>query len=337
MKRRVIDATLFAFDLVLAPVTLFAALWLKAIRRGGVFRLRTSRAILRAVGVFPIRDHYYEPLFHPRHIRTALDASRPLPGVVLDDRAQLALLAEFRWQEELSAIPWTPPADGGFGYDNPNFRAGDAEFFYSAIRHFRPRQLVEIGSGMSTLVARLAINANVREAPGYACRHVCVEPYEMPWLERVPGLEVMRERVETVDRRLFTNLSAGDILFIDSSHVIRPQGDVLVEFLDILPRLAPGVLIHVHDIFTPRDYPSKWLLDEVRLWNEQYLLEAFLTCNSGFRIVAALNHLHHTYPREIGRALPVLGARASSLEPGSFWLQRIADQPPNQSSFDPRP
>ena len=74
-----------------------------------------------------------------------------------------------------------------------------------------------------------------------------------------------------------------DILFIGSSHVIRPQGDVLFEYLELLPTLKRGVIVHVHDIFSPRDYPQSWLLDEVRLWNEQYLLEAFLTDNEHWK------------------------------------------------------
>ena len=100
----------------------------------------------------------------------------------------------------------------------------------------------------------------------------------MGWLNDVSGIEVLRQRVEQMDKQLFLELEENDILFIDSSHMIRPQGDVLCEYLEILPTLRPGVLVHIHDIFTPRDYPDEWLIDEVKLWNEQYLLEAFLSC-----------------------------------------------------------
>lgn len=323
MKRRIADLMLPALDVVLSPFTALAAAWLKGVRRGGVQRLPVSRAVLRAVGVFPVRDHYYEPLFHPRHLHRALDEPRALPGIRLDDDAQLSLLAQFDFQDELSSIPMQPPGPASFGYDNPNFRAGDAEFLYCMIRHFRPARVVEIGSGMSTLMAQLAIAANRGDDAAYGCAHVCVEPYEMAWLDAQPGLRVVRDRVETMARSLFEELQANDILFIDSSHVIRPQGDVLAEYLDILPRLAPGVFVHVHDIFTPRDYPAVWLVDQVRLWNEQYLLEAFLSHNDAFRVVGALNHLRHAHTGALGKALPVFGADPARYEPGSFWMQRV--------------
>ena len=323
MKRRIADLLLPALDVVLTPFTLLAAVWLKGIRRGGVQRLPANRAVLRAVGVFPVRDHYYEPLFDPRYLHRPLDAPRALPGIRMDDDAQLALLAKFRFQDELRTIPMQPVGPVDFGYDNPNFRAGDAEYLYCMIRHFRPARLVEIGSGMSTLMAQLAIEANHDEDPSYTCAHVCVEPYEMDWLDRIPGIRVVRDRVESMRYTLFEELQANDILFIDSSHVIRPQGDVLAEYLDILPRLAPGVLVHVHDIFTPRDYPAVWVIDQVRLWNEQYLLEAFLSHNDAFRVVGALNHLRHAHPDALGFALPVFGANPDRYEPGSFWMRRV--------------
>jgi hypothetical protein len=119
----------------------------------------------------------------------------------------------------------------------------------------------------------------------------------MPWLESV-FQRVIRRRVETLDFELFESLGADDILFIDSSHVIHPQSDVLFECLEILPRLAPGVIVHFHDVFSLRDYLREWVLDEVRLWNEQYLLEAFLTCNADWKVIGALNYLrHHHYDR----------------------------------------
>src|SRR5690606_29222842 len=99
------------------------------------------------------------------------------------------------------------------------------------------------------------------------------------------GVEVLRKKVEDIPLEYFRQLQPNDVLFIDSSHVIRPQGDVLYEFLELLPDLPSGVFVHIHDIFTPFDYPEDWVKDHVRLWNEQYLLEAFLSFNRDFRIV----------------------------------------------------
>ena len=126
---------------------------------------------------------------------------------------------------------------------------------HHVIRHFRPARIVEIGSGHSTRMARLAIGTIQCENPDYRCEHMCIEPYEMPWLEQL-GVTVVRKKVEDVDDSVFTALRPNDILFIDSSHIIRPEGDVLREFLEILPSLAPGVIVHVHDIFTPRERPD---------------------------------------------------------------------------------
>jgi hypothetical protein len=131
-------------------------------------------------------------------------------------------------------------------------------------------------------------------------------------------VDVVRERVEQIDLARFAELSANDILFIDSSHVIRPHGDVLREFNEILPILADGVLVQIHDIFTPRDYPEAWLRAERRLWNEQYLLEAFLAFNTRFRVLCAANWLKHNHWEAFSRACPMT---TQSHEPGAFWIE----------------
>ena len=93
-------------------------------------------------------------------------------------------------------------------------------------------------------------------------------------LEKI-GVTVIRQKVEGLGKAVFAELEKGDILFIDSSHIIRPQGDVLFEYLESLPSLNRGVIVHIHDIFSPKDYLKEWVTNEVRFWNEQYLLEAF--------------------------------------------------------------
>jgi hypothetical protein len=133
---------------------------------------------------------------------------------------------------------------------------------------------------------------------------------------------MVRERVERAAPALFEGLGQGDILFIDSSHVIRPQGDVVFEYLELLPKLASGVLVHVHDIYTPRDVPDDWIHERVRFWNEQYLLEAFLSFNREFRVVAALNHLKHDHFEALAACCPILGEEPHR-EPGSFWIARV--------------
>ena len=136
-------------------------------------------------------------------------------------------------------------------------------------------------------------------------------------------MKVIREPVEIIDKELFESLQANDILFIDSSHMIRPQGDVLFEYLEILPILNSGVLVHIHDIFSPRDYPEEWISQRVRFWNEQYLLEAFLSFNSTVKIVGALNFLKHHHPHELARCCPILSEQMDYREPGSLWMRRV--------------
>lgn len=307
------------FDVLLLLLVYPAALLLKGIRWIGVARLPLCKRALMQVGVFPIRNHYYEPLFDARHLDKPLDQDRELPGIDWNVEGQLALLQAFHFGEELREVPSAKIDDVTFHFNNGAFESGDAEFLYSIIRLKKPARLIEIGSGHSTRMAMKAILKNREEDPAYRCEHLCIEPYEMPWLEKT-GVKVVRQKVEAVDKALFAGLERGDILFIDSSHVIRPQGDVLFEYLELLPTLKPGVIVHIHDIFSPKDYPKVWVADNVWLWNEQYLVEAFLTQNPNWKIIGALNYLHHAHFEALRAKCPFL---TPGREPGSFYLERV--------------
>jgi predicted O-methyltransferase YrrM len=302
------------------PAAYPAAWVLKALRRKGLHKLPLCKRALLQVGVFPIRNHYYEPLFDFSGLRRPLDEDRSLPGIDWNVTGQLALLQSFRHQNELREIPTRKVDELSFHFNNGAFDGGDAEFLYQLIRSKKPARIFEIGSGKSTQMALRAIGANCAEDRSYRCRQVCIEPYEAPWLERA-GVEVIRRRVEEVGTALFDELGSGDLLFIDSSHIIRPQGDVLFEYLELLPRLRAGVIVHLHDIFSPRDYLRSWIVDEVRLWNEQYLLEAFLTGNREWRVIGALNFLHHHHATALREKCPFL---APEHEPGSFYIEKVA-------------
>ncbi|MFZ9881824.1 MAG: class I SAM-dependent methyltransferase, partial [Phycisphaerales bacterium] len=152
---------------------------------------------------------------------------------------------------------------------------------------------------------------------GSRTEHICIEPFENPWLEKL-GVRVIRQRVESVDLGLFESLRENDLLFIDSSHVIRPQGDVLFEYQSIVPRLARGVYVHVHDMFTPRDYPHGWVIDQIMLWNEQYIVEVLLSSSSRYEVVAALNYLKHSHYDALCAVCPYL---EPSSEPGAFYFR----------------
>jgi predicted O-methyltransferase YrrM len=316
----ILKAILPFIDLILMPVIYPAAFLLKMIRLVGVHRMPFCKRALFQVGVFPIRNHYFEPLFDGSLLRHPLDQDRFLPGIDWNVKGQLALLQEFSFSKELMELSLERDVEYGFDFNNDSFRPGDSEFLYSLIRLKKPARIIEIGSGNSTLIAIKAVQKNKKESSDYQCRHICIEPYEVPWLEET-GVAVIREKAEDIDRELFAELEKGDILFIDSTHVIRPQGDVLFEYLELLPTLKTGVIVHVHDIFSPKDYPKEWIMDEVRLWNEQYLLEAFLTGNPQWKIIGALNYLHHNHFELLQEKCPILTRDEG---PGSFYMEKVA-------------
>jgi hypothetical protein len=304
--------------LLVLPV--WGAAWLlKGLRRVGLHHFPLVRGTLRRVGLLPVSDHYYEPLFLERQLSAPLTEPRVLPGVVWDAPGQLTRLAALTWGEELRTIPPapSPTAPLAFYAENGAYEGGDADLWYQVLRWKKPRRVLEVGSGMSTRLAAMALARNAAE--GQAAEHVCIEPYEMPWLEQL-GVRVIRSRAEHVSLDQYLALQAGDVLFVDSSHVIRPRGDVLFLLLEVLPRLAPGVLVHVHDIFTPYDPPSAWVLDEMRLWHEQYLLEGLLTDTSRWRVLFGAHWLSREHPAALAQVAPLFTPRHA---PGAIWLERV--------------
>lgn len=316
--KRMFHAILPVIDIILLPVLVPAALMMKMIRGIGVEKMRRCKHVLMQVGVFPIRNHYYEPLFDSSVLRRPLSQDRSLPGIDWNIDEQLTLLKSFKFNDELNDLLIRKSDEISYSR-NGLFGGGDADFLYNLIRLKKPARLFEIGSGNSTLIALEAIKRNRLEDESWVCNHLCIEPYEMPWLEKI-DVKVIRQKVEDVDITLFSELDKDDILFIDSSHIIRPQGDVVFEYLELLPSLKHGVIVHVHDIFSPKDYPKAWIVDQVRMWNEQYLFEAFLTCNKDWKVIGALNFLHHNHYQELKGRCPYLEPWN---EPGSFYMQRI--------------
>ena len=310
---RVIDIVVFIF---VYP----AALLMKFVRGLGVEALPLSKNALLHVGVFPIINHYYEPQFDYRSPDLDARHDRNLCGIDWNIDGQLDALSKFRFSEELKDVPQEDDGSGGYYLNNSQFGAGDAEVWYQVVRAFKPKRIIEIGSGYSTLMAIKATKKNQETDAAYKCEHICVEPYERSWLEE-SGVTVIRERAETLPLSFFSQLEDGDILFIDSSHIIRPRGDVLFEYLELLPSLNKGVIVHIHDIFSPNDYPDDWLHDMVKFWNEQYVLEAFLTHNASWEILAALNYLRHDHYDKLKSAAPFMTPQR---EPGSFYIRKLS-------------
>jgi hypothetical protein len=307
-------------DLVIAILCVPAAYLLYFFRRYGSRKLPLSTIMLKKIGIFPIINHYYEPLFDMSGLPQALDQVRDLPGLDLRVEAQLELLTHLKYTSEFTAfINASNDASNeiGFKIDNQSFEHGDADFLFQIIRHKKPNKVLEIGSGWSTKVAKHALTLNAGET-GRVSDHICIEPYEQPWLEKLGNIQLRRTKVEDSQINWSVALSSGDLLFIDSSHMIRPQGDVLYEYLYILPLLSSGVLVHVHDIFTPRDYPRDWMTKDVKFWNEQYLLETLLSNSQRYEIISALNMLKNDHFESLKKVCPTL---EKIHEPGSIYFR----------------
>lgn len=320
MIKKVLLAFLPVFDFLYLPLVALAALVLKLYRRLGSQRLTQNTKTLKILGLFPIRDHYYEPLFNHTHLTKPLGEKRFLPGLNFRHEEQILFLRNLNYQNEFEEFLEQQRKLGGpskFVIDNGSFESGDAEFLFNFVRYIKPNRVIEIGSGSSTKIISSALGMNAIEVER-SSTHICIEPYEQPWLDSFSNIEVLRNKVENIDLKFFKSLSAKDLLFIDSSHIIRPQGDVLREYLEIIPSLKTGLFVHVHDIFTPNDYPENWIKENVLFWNEQYLLEATMSNNPSYEIIAALNYLKHEDYQSLKRVCPYLN---KSREPGSFYFK----------------
>ena len=313
----VVGKTAPVLDIIIFPFTLLSVVWFRLVRYWGVKNMKASRWTFLKFGMFPIVNHYYEPLFDYRKIPRSDDT---ITHLRFNDEAQLSFLKNFNFGPELSVIAQDQTAPGEYYYRNGSFGSGDAELYYSIIRKFKPKKILEIGSGYSTLIALKARDRNSMEDDKSATEIICVEPYEMRYLES-KNVRLIREKIEDLGPQIFNELNAGDVFFIDSSHIIRPGGDVTYLILKILPMVKSGVMIHFHDIFLPRQYPLAWLRDEFRMWNEQYLLEALLIGNERFEIVSSLNYLKHKYHGHLANPFPVL-AGDDDREPCSFWIRK---------------
>lgn len=303
------------------PVSfLFAWIYLPFIyllKRFGIHNFPLSLSAFLKFGIFPIRDHYYDPQFK---FSEGFDPGkkRKLPFDFQVEK-QLERIRQLENAEELSALLKTKP-DGERKYflSNGGFEEGDADLYYLMIRNLKPKKIIEIGSGFSTLLALEAIRKNAAE--GHTTELTCVEPYEYEWLGQFSEITLIRKKVEELDPSFFNTLEEGDFLFIDSSHMIRPENDVLFEYFEVLPALKKGVVIHIHDIFSPRHYLKSWMMEEYRFWNEQYLLESFLSFNDSFEILFSLNYLKNDHYDAIA---PVLKNITPASNSASFWMRKI--------------
>jgi len=265
--------------------------------------------------VFP--DFFYAPVFAPGDVpATAWDAKFADCGT-FDVEAQRAFLrATPSHAAELSRLPKDRPQDSAttFFWGNDQFSHSDASLYYSLIRRFRPARIVEVGAGHST---KLAIQALPDNGSG---RILCIDPYAPPWLRELDGpIEIVAQPVQDSPDAVFLGLGPSDILFIDGSHISKTGSDVNHLFLRILPRLPKGVIVHVHDICLPFEYPRYWSEEALCYWNEQYVLAALLANSTKYEILLGVYFMQKT---DIGALLPFV-PQVEGVFPGggSLWLR----------------
>lgn len=203
------------------------------------------------------------------------------------------------------------PAQNVTGYvpENGYYDTPDADALYLLMRRFQPRRVIEVGCGNSTRITRQAIIDG-----GFDCTLTAIDPYPRADIAHVVD-RFEQARLESVDPALFADLQAGDVLFIDSSHQVRMSNDVAHLFCRIIPTLAPGVVIHVHDVFLPYEYPKRFFYD-CPSWGEQYMLHA-LVQSGGFDLLWPGYHLQQDRPDAVA-ALPFLAQGRAQ----SFWIQK---------------
>lgn len=276
-------------------------------------------------GYHLIPTHYYSAVPDTREITPeCFSRLTEMVGIELNADAQLDLLSQVsrNYRPEYESFARTKEeANGNFYFGNGAFESVDAEMLYGIVRSYKPQRIVEIGSGYSTMLAVAALHRNAIE--GRKGLMTAIEPYPPQFLKDfiAEGLEHVVQRVQYVPMALFESLGPGDIVFIDSSHVCKFGSDVAFEFLEILPRLRPGVLVHVHDIFLPEDYPREWVMDWHRFWNEQYFLQAFLCSNRDYEIVWAGAWMNYHHASKLRETFP--SYVSNTTKPASFWIRRV--------------
>lgn len=281
-------------------------------------------------GYFLLRDHFYLPLPDYADLTEEfLESRSDLVGVAIDggpmwDLAEKTLAP---YHAEFRNFPVHCPEDDydGFYLINHGYMAVDGNLYYGLVRHLKPRRIVETGCGSSSLLCSEALAQNLAE--GYEAKYTCIEPYPQPYLlqnKRLKFSTLIEKKIQQIDFDVFTELEENDILFIDTSHALRMGGDVQYIYCEILPRLNPGVYVHIHDISLPRQYPRVYHEQGHYYWNEQYVLQAYLTNNSNTEVVWAGNWLRLRDEARFEAVFPEFSTMREyfpSSEPSAFWFR----------------
>jgi hypothetical protein len=281
---------------------------------------------LEFLGIQALPVHYYSPIPSLRDLRrrtSVLSEPSALVGIDTNDDAQTAFITQLATvADEVRALP--SYADFERRSPGEGYGVGDSQILYSWVRTHKPRHVVEIGSGVSTHYIVEALRRNADD--GTRSTLTCVEPYRWQGLDRLGDervkVDVRRTIVQDLDLSFFETLEAGDLLFIDSSHVVKVGSDTSFLILEVLPRLAPGVFVHVHDIPFPYAFVDiEIALAEHMFWNEVAMLQAFLSFNQHYSVRLMSFWLSETNRDLMMRAAPSL--EDPHVVPSSLWLERV--------------
>lgn len=280
------------------------------------------RNLIRNSGFVP-PGHFYSPVVAIDEVRQ--DAPRifdctktTLGGIDMNEEAHLELLAHFEALYPSIDFPAIPSPGHRYHYDNPAYGYSDAILLHCMLRHFRPRRIIEVGSGYSSCVI---LDTRERHLDG-DLDVTLVEPYPELVLRLLrPGdreaISILPVRVQDVPLERFRQLQAGDFLFIDSTHVSKTSSDVNTLVFDVLRVLNPGVHVHFHDVFHPFEYPKEWVMAG-RSWNEQYLLRSFLQYNAVFSITLMNTYLQGRHRERVAARMPLCLRNTG----GSIWIRK---------------
>jgi predicted O-methyltransferase YrrM len=270
--------------------------------------------------------HHYSPVPDTRRLakhrfrkRVWPGEPHPTPGVDWRGEAQISLCRDvFAAQKPLEFAAERPADETEYWRGNGMYPALDALVLQAMLRHLRPARLIEVGCGYSSLVTARVNRELLDSRMGVTCIDPVVKRF---FAAGVPGIaEIRQEEVQDTPLELFDELSAGDVLFIDTSHTVKTGGEVPWIYNQILPRLRSGVVVHLHDVFLPGDYPQEWVM-EGRAWNELYLLQSFLVFNAGFEVVFGARWMMQHARSELERAFGALGPDEDLA--GALWLRRV--------------
>lgn len=287
-----------------------------------------ARAAADRVGLQLMLKTYYSPIPDLRGLPAGTWSDGPaMAGVTLDLDAQLRFLAgevegqmkSFMAETAQSPGPLQDDPRESYLYEpgNPSYPMPDARLLFALVRGLRPRSIVELGSGQTSRVIGQAVRMNAAE--GHETRYRAFDPHPTTVDGDLPGLdELALVDAQRVPAEVFEELQSGDVLFVDTTHTVKLGSDVNRIVLDVLPLLAPGVLVHFHDIFLPYEYPRYLFADYGLCWAEQYLLQAFLSMNPDFEVLCSV----YALCRDRAGECAANGLARGGEHGGAFWIRR---------------